>query len=206
MGTIDELVHLDLPAMQVKALAVDFGGVMSDFIDKDTLGLLANIAQVPLAVFEIPYWQKRDKLDSGEYDASSYFHQVLVDAHSPLGDDEETLGLLFTIDILGFSHVRPRMVKWVYDMRKRGIKTVLVSNMASQTYDRLVHGTYWAEACFDWFVISGNLGINKPEEPIFRHTIDLVQTSPQHMLFIDDSEHNIKAAKDMGMQTFLYNR
>lgn len=206
MGTIDELVQLDLPAMQVKALAVDFGGVMSDFIDRDTLGLLSDIAQVPLAAFEIPYWEKRDKLDSGEYDAYSYFHQVLIDCRSPLGDDEETLELLITIDILGFSHVRPRMVKWVYDMRRSGIKTVLVSNMASETYEHLVHGAYWAEACFDQFVISGILGKNKPEQPIFRHTIDLVQTPPRHILFIDDSEPNIKAAQDMGMQTFLYHR
>nr|WP_319473499.1 HAD-IA family hydrolase [uncultured Sphaerochaeta sp.] len=204
MGTIEELVQLDLPAMQVKALAVDFGGVMSDFIDRETLGLLSDIAQVPLAVFEIPYWEKRDKLDSGEYDAYSYFHKVLVDSHSPLENDEETLELLFTIDILGFSHVRPRMVRWVYEMRRRGIKTVLVSNMATETYERLVHCNYWAELCFDWFVISGILGINKPERQIFQHAIHLLQIDPRHILFIDDSESNIRTAKSMGMQTFLY--
>ncbi|MGE4454184.1 MAG: HAD family hydrolase [Sphaerochaeta sp.] len=206
MGTVDELVQLDLPAMQVKALAVDFGGVMSDFIDRDTLGLLSDIAQVPLAAFEIPYWEKRDKLDSGEYDTYSYFHQVLVDAHSPLGDDEATLEMLFTIDILGFSHIRPKMVKWVHDIRRRGIKTALVSNMASQTYDHLLRDVFWREECFDHVVISGILGINKPDKRIFHHTMDLLQVPSPHILFIDDSKENIEAAKSMGMQTFLYHR
>ncbi len=204
MGTIDELVQLDLQAMQVKALAVDFGGVMSDFIDRDTLGLLADMAQVPLAIFEIPYWEKRDKLDAGKYDALAYFHEVLVDCHSPVRDDKETLELLFTMDLLGFSHIRPRMVRWVHDARRSGIKTELVSNMATETYERLVHGNYWAELCFDWFVISGILGINKPERQIFQHAIHLVQTDPRHILFIDDSESNIRTAKSMGMQTFSY--
>ncbi|MDN5333376.1 HAD family hydrolase [Sphaerochaeta halotolerans] len=204
MGTIRDVFQLDLHAMQVKALAVDFGGVMSDFIDRDTLSLLADMAQVPLDAFEIPYWERRDRLDSGEYDAYCYFHHVLTDCYSPLRDDEETLQLLFTIDLLGFSHIRPRMVRWVCDMRSRGIKTVLVSNMASETYERLVHGTYWATACFDLFVISGILGMNKPEKPIFHHVIEQVQTAPQHILFIDDAKRNIETAKSMGMQTFLY--
>lgn len=122
MGTIQDLSQLNLHTMQVDTLAIDFGGVMSDFIDRDTLGLLANIAQVPLEIFEIPpYWEKRDKLDSGEYDAFSYFHQVLIDCRSPVRDDEEILELLFTIDLLGFSHIRPpKMVKWVHDMRRGG--------------------------------------------------------------------------------------
>lgn len=60
MGTIQDLSQLNLHTMQVDTLAIDFGGVMSDFIDRDTLGLLANIAQVPLEIFEIPYWEKNE--------------------------------------------------------------------------------------------------------------------------------------------------
>ena len=206
MGTVRELSQLDLNALQVKALAVDFGGVMADFIDHDTLSLMADIAQVPLAQFEIPFWEKRDRLDLGEDDPRSYFHSILTDCDSPVKDDEAVLSLLFTIDILGFSHIRPKMVHWVCEARRAGIQTVLVSNMAAETYARLVEDTYWAKACFDDFVISGVVGMNKPEQPIFYHTLNLLRISPEQILFIDDAKRNIETAKTMGMQTFLYDR
>jgi putative hydrolase of the HAD superfamily len=205
MGTVHELSNLDLHAMGVHVLAVDFGGVMADFIDTNTLSFMAEMAEVPLERFEIPYWEIRDRLDRGEYDARTYFQHVLTACGSPVKDGK-TLDLLFTIDILGFSHLRPRMVGWVGKARATGIRTVLVSNMAEETYDRLVQDTHWAKSCFDRFVISGILGMNKPDTPIFHHTLNLMQVSPEQVLFIDDSEVNIETAKSMGMQTFQYLR
>jgi putative hydrolase of the HAD superfamily len=48
-------------------------------------------------------------------------------------------------------------------------------------------------------VISGECGMRKPEEEIFRHAADLLGLPPEQCIFIDDIEANITAAQACGM-------
>ena len=75
-----------------------------------------------------------------------------------------------------------------------GVRTALLSNSWANDYPV----ERWTDA-FDAVVISGEVGMRKPEPRIFEHTLSLVGVSAEESVFVDDLPHNIAAAAALGM-------
>ena len=198
---MSELFSMDLKNMGIHAVFVDYGGVMADFISPSTIALSAQVSQVAPTEFESAMWESRADFDSGALQADDYWNSVLCACKSPV-NTKDIRSLLFSLDTVGFSFVRPQMVRWIHEVHSMGIKTALVSNMARQTYENLVEHQSWT-AWFDVLVISGILGVNKPDEAIYRHALQRCEVKPEEVLFIDDMRRNLDQAASLGMQTFL---
>ncbi len=59
---------------------------------------------------------------------------------------------------------------------------------------------------FEWDVIidSSVVGYQKPDRKIFEIAQELVKAKREEILFVENSIEHVKAAKDFGWQTFLY--
>ena len=57
---------------------------------------------------------------------------------------------------------------------------------------------------FDACVVSGHVGVAKPDPRIFRILFDRVGRSPTELLFIDDSLANVRASEAAGMRAIHY--
>ena len=57
---------------------------------------------------------------------------------------------------------------------------------------------------FDVILTSGETGLNKTESLIYKQTLDLLETTPEETIFIDNDEEYIKTADDIGIRTILY--
>jgi epoxide hydrolase-like predicted phosphatase len=57
---------------------------------------------------------------------------------------------------------------------------------------------------FDAVVISGEVGMRKPEPRIFAHAADLIGLDPRECVFIDDIQANISAAERAGFTGILH--
>lgn len=89
----------------------------------------------------------------------------------------------------------PAMYQVVRELRQRGIRTALLSNSwGNDGYPRQDF-----PGLFDAVVISGEVGMRKPEPRIFLHTAGLLEVDPAHCVFVDDLEANVKAAGGCGM-------
>jgi putative hydrolase of the HAD superfamily len=89
----------------------------------------------------------------------------------------------------------PAMYQLIRDLRASGVLTALLSNSWGPTgYPRedFPH-------LFDAVVISGEVGMRKPEPRIFRHAAELLDLEPEHCVFVDDLEANVTAAVGCGM-------
>jgi len=89
----------------------------------------------------------------------------------------------------------PAMYQLIRDLRAQGVRTALLSNSWGPTgYPRedFPH-------LFDAVVISGEVGMRKPEPRIFRHAAELLDLEPEHCVFVDDLEANVTAAVGCGM-------
>lgn len=86
------------------------------------------------------------------------------------------------------------MVGLVRRAHEAGIRTGLLSNSWGNSYPR----DGWDEM-FDVVVISGEVGMRKPERRIFEHTLTLMDLDGTQCAFVDDLRHNIVAAKDLGI-------
>jgi len=53
-------------------------------------------------------------------------------------------------------------------------------------------------------VISGEVGMRKPEERIFLHAAGLLGLDPAECVFIDDIQVNVTAAEAIGMTAILH--
>jgi len=94
----------------------------------------------------------------------------------------------------------PAMEGAIRAVRAAGLRTGLLSNSWGA-------GDYPLEdfpGLFDAVVISGEVGMRKPEEGIFLHAADALGLAPGSCAFIDDMEANVAAATDCGMTALLH--
>lgn len=77
----------------------------------------------------------------------------------------------------------------------------VLSNIATSIFDKIMTGEL---DLFDILFISSELGLVKPDPRIFQVAIEKSQVPAQEILFIDDREENIEAAKALGMNGILY--
>jgi putative hydrolase of the HAD superfamily len=94
----------------------------------------------------------------------------------------------------------PAMYDTIRAVRGAGYRTALLSNSwGRQDYPRADFPDL-----FDIVVISGEVGMRKPEEAIFRHAARALGLDPRNCVFIDDVEANVAAATACGMTGLLH--
>jgi putative hydrolase of the HAD superfamily len=93
------------------------------------------------------------------------------------------------------------MYDLIRELRGRGLKTALLSN----SWDVTGYPREDFPALFDAVVISGEVGMRKPESRIFRHTVALLGVEPGECVFVDDIAANIAAAEALGMTGIHHN-
>jgi putative hydrolase of the HAD superfamily len=82
-------------------------------------------------------------------------------------------------------------------VRRAGVRTGLLSNSwGHDRYDR----SRFAEL-FDGVVISGEVGLRKPEPEIYVLGARAIGVDPDACVFVDDFEHNLEPARALGMAT-----
>ncbi|MCH8133612.1 MAG: HAD family phosphatase [Myxococcales bacterium] len=86
------------------------------------------------------------------------------------------------------------------EVKKTGIPVYALSNWSAETYP-IAEKRFDFLGWFDDVVISGRLGIKKPDPAIFEYLMNRQDLRPDSTLFIDDSEVNVAAAERLGLAT-----
>jgi putative hydrolase of the HAD superfamily len=89
----------------------------------------------------------------------------------------------------------PAMYDLMRALRRAGFGTALLSN--SWGCDEYPRADF--AGLFDAVVISGEVGMRKPEERIFKLAAQLLDLEPAECVFIDDIEANVLAAQAAGL-------
>ncbi|RLD03030.1 MAG: hypothetical protein DRI56_13175 [Chloroflexota bacterium] len=98
------------------------------------------------------------------------------------------------------------LVEIIKNVRKSGLKTVLVSN-ASGLVMRPIIKTYFGtdiDNLFDEIIISSEVKILKPDQKIYELALDKLGINPDEAIFIDDLEEYLKGARAIGIKTLLF--
>ena len=85
-------------------------------------------------------------------------------------------------------------------IRAAGMRTALLSN----SWGMADYPRHLFPGMFDVVIISGEVGMRKPEERIFRHASALLGLDPAECVFVDDIEINVAAAQATGMTAILH--
>ncbi len=83
-------------------------------------------------------------------------------------------------------------------LRTSGVAVALLSNGDSVPEELARAGL------FDSVVLSGEVGMSKPDPAVYRYTAGLLGVSPRRCVFLDDLGGNVAAAVDAGMVGILH--
>jgi epoxide hydrolase-like predicted phosphatase len=196
----------DKPAL--RGLLVDWGGVLTSGLN-DALGRWAELDGLD---FDAYYQSIVDWLAATPAEAELNPIHALERGQIAVPDFERKLAAVLIrrdgtpvpaeglIDRM-FAHFehQPQMSALIRRAKSHGIKTALLSNSWGNTYPRET----W-DGMFDDIVISGEVGLRKPEPEIFRLAAERVGLEPAECVFIDDLDLNVEAARALGMTAILH--
>lgn len=192
------------PERDLRALVVDYGGVLTnplretmdawaagDGVSADEFVRVLREWLGPQAAAEAAT-HPIHALERGEIAVPDFERQLAARLRTRDGDPVPSEGLLARM----FSGFRrdPVMVDAVRRVRSAGFRTGLLSNSWSMDYPR----EDWQQL-FDVTVVSGEVGMRKPEPRIYRHTAAALGVDPTECVFVDDLPSNVAAALEVGM-------
>jgi len=182
----------------VRGLLVDFGGVLTTNVFESFQAFCETEGLEPDAVRNV-FRERGEGLDllrqleRGELELDDFSERF-----APLLGVRQAEGMVERL----FAGVKPDepMIEAVRRVHESGIPTGLISNSwGGTTYDLDVIGEL-----FDGVVISGEVGLHKPEPEIFRMGAERIGVPPEECVFVDDLKENCAGAEAVGMKAILH--
>jgi putative hydrolase of the HAD superfamily len=181
----------------IRALVVDFGGVLTTSIWPAFAAFCEAEGLAPETVRELfrsdaEALKLLRGLETGELAEPEFeagFARLLG-----LADAEGLIARMFAALAPDES-----MIAAVRAAREGGVKTGLISNSwGLGIYDRA------PVDLFDATVISGEVGLHKPEPEIYRLACERLDVEPGEAVFVDDLRENCEGAEAVGMTAVLH--
>lgn len=181
-----------------RALLVDFGGVLTTDIWSSFAAFCTRRGLDPDAAKRLfrespDALEELRRLERGEADPQEFERRFA----KLLGTEPD--GLVEGL----FSGLGPadEMLTAVRRAREGGVPTGLVSN--SWVMD---HYTSDLRRLFDAVIISGEVGLHKPEAEIYELAAERVGRAPSDCVFVDDLRENCAGAEAVGMTAVLHRK
>ena len=187
--------------MALRAVIFDYGMVLTGLPDAEAHDAMVRITGLQPDRFETLYWADRHAYDEGKLSGVTFWQKFARD--SGIAVTPEQLAELNRLDARMWTTQNPRMVAWQQQLKARGLRTAILSNMGDTVLESIEREYAWIQN-FDVLVWSFQLGMAKPDPAIYRHTLKRLGTRPEETLFIDDKRVNIEAARALGLQAIEF--
>jgi epoxide hydrolase-like predicted phosphatase len=196
---------------QLRGVITDWGGVMTnpiaetvniwlaaDRIDRDSYVSVMR-QWVRIAYGDDPeVTSPIHALERGECSIAEFEHALAAELVLEDGGPVAGPGLLERM--FAGSTLDETMLALFRRLHAAGVPTGLLSNSwGSDSYPRELFPDL-----FDAVVISGEVGMRKPESRIFRHAAVALGLEPAECIFVDDIQANITAAEEVGFTGVLH--
>ncbi|MDH2416127.1 HAD family phosphatase [Nocardioides sp. CER19] len=192
------------PAPQ--AILFDYGGVLTTPVSESIAAWLTADGIEPTSFSRVlKAWLGRTapsgtpihRLETGDLSIPDFDALLAAELSTLDGSPVKPVGVLQRL----FARMQPdsSMFELVAQLRESGLKVALVSNSWGNTYPR-----QRIDASFDEVVISGEVGLRKPDAAIYRLALGRLGVEPSNAIFVDDAEPNVEGARAIGMPAILH--
>ena len=96
-----------------------------------------------------------------------------------------------------------RSIGLLQELAERGVALFALSNWAAETFER-TQQRFPFLSLFDGLVISGRIGLAKPDPRIFQHLLETHALRAEETLFVDDRMENVEVARALGIEAELF--
>ena len=181
----------------IKAVIFDCGGVM---IDYPVPGLTKYYCEV-LGFTEQQYNESHRKyevnLEKGLIDEKMFWAKLCDELNVPEPISESLLIEAFEI----IHSPKPEMFELARSLADAGYKIGLLSNIEPEIAEFISQQDY---SMFDELIFSSEVGFSKPQRQIYQLTLDKLGVEAGEAVYIDDMQKYVDAAKDAGLNAFLF--
>ena len=183
----------------IKNIVFDIGGVLADFRIKEFLmekGMNApTIKRILKASVMNPYWGKFERGEVTEEETLQAFA-----AADP--EIEQELRIAFA-NLSGMLVIREYAIPLVQKLKKAGYGVYYLSNYSKKAYDECGESLAFMPY-MDGGIVSFKVGMTKPDEKVYRCFLERCGLEAETCVFIDDTEENVAAAKELGFEGIVF--
>jgi putative hydrolase of the HAD superfamily len=182
----------------MRALLVDWGGVLTSNVFDSFREFCVVEGLDPDTIKRVFREDARARGLVRELETGAIDEDEFGERFGELLEIKDRTGLMERI----FGGVRPdeQMQSALRKARAAGVRTALISNsMGGGSYDRAAF-----PELFDGVVISGEVGLHKPQPEIFLLGAERAGAAAEDCVFVDDLRENCEGAEAVGMTAILH--
>ena len=190
-----------MPEHPFEALVVDYGGVLTTSLGasfkafseaEDIDGV--HIQQVVLSAYDDGRPSPLHLIETGSVTLDEFEAELAARLRTRAGGTVAAAGLVQRM--FAGAHPDELMLDAVRRARGAGLRTALLSNSWG---NREQYGFAHFDTLFDAVVISGEVGLRKPDHGIYQLMCRELDVLPSACVFVDDIAANVHAAAEVGM-------
>ncbi len=189
-----------MPVPSIQAIVFDFGGVLLDWNPRhlyrryfdDPGGMEAFLSEIHFSEWNTEQ-DKGRPFAVGVAELSARFpqHARLIRLYHERWEDS-------------VSGIIPGSVEILRRLRAAGRRLYGLSNWSAETFPIAQRKYGEVFGLLDGYIISGEVGLAKPDPAIFHYLAEKFGCQPTESLFIDDHHPNIDAAQTVGFRAILF--
>ncbi|MFA6507300.1 MAG: HAD family phosphatase [Treponemataceae bacterium] len=187
--------------MGIKAVAFDFGNVISERQDPSTMGLLAAIADVSEEQARDIVFTGREDWDRGDLSGPDHYRRGFQ--RHGVEIDEGVLHAFMRADLESWATLNEACVALMEEVKAAGTRTAILSNMPHEFLGS-ARKRFPVVSKVDVSVFSCEHSIVKPVKAIYEVLLNQLNVPASEVLFFDDMPENIDAAREVGIQAHLW--
>ncbi|MFI0450696.1 HAD family hydrolase [Actinomadura sp. 6N118] len=160
---------------------------------------LERLAGISGAPFWDAYWACRPDYDAGQ-ESPAYWATVA----GRLGATFADVPALIEADLESWTEVDEEMVELVVELADQGRTLGLLSNIIADLVPRFeARHDAWLSR-FDALTYSCHIGVAKPDPRAYEICAERLGVTPADVIFFDDAERNVLAAREAGMTAEVF--
>lgn len=149
--------------------------------------------------FWTAYWEERHNYDAGLVDTSEYWHRVGERIGQPIAN----LDAAIVADRMGWMRPNNVMVEYIKNLSAAGHLMGLLSNIPHELAATILEKQPWLKL-FKPMILSCKTGLAKPQPEIFELALDRMNAKAPDVLFVDDMQKNVAAARSCGLAGHVF--
>lgn len=184
--------------MSYKAVGFDYGGVIAGPTDGEFRQAVCDLFGITTEKFRAVYFKHNTVMNDGDMT----YDELWTIFAQEIGQPEKTADLLKLIREWPVHRKNENVLALAEKLKTAGYKVGMLSNNNLANREIMLKGGL--DKIFDPLLVSSAIKASKPWPEAFKIFAEKIGCPPAEIIFIDDAERNVLAARELGFAGIVF--